>query len=184
MLNKALYGRLPTTPPAPLEEIIDSAVKTGADLSPVVSWNYANTREILESRIPIPALLHKRLSVDWADKENRPPLPRTSGVGSQEAHWLDRLEAGIQAHIRQMEEQREAFGAGAAAAGGVGSGDAGGGGVGRGVESAVYGRFAGQPEGAGGGWIGAGTSGGGGLSGALSAAAAGGGVVGGTGPCV
>jgi hypothetical protein len=107
MLNKALYGRLPATPPAPLEEIIDSAVKTGADLSRVVSWNYANTREILESRIPIPALLHKRLSVDWADKENRPPLPRTSGV----AHWLDRLEAGIQAHIRHMEEQREALAA-------------------------------------------------------------------------
>jgi hypothetical protein len=109
MLNKALYGRLPSTPPAPLEEIIDSAVKTGADLSPVVLWNYANTREILESRIPIPALLHKRLSVDWADKEHRPPLPRTSGVGSQEAHWLDRLEVGVRGHIRRMEEQREAL---------------------------------------------------------------------------
>src|SRR5690606_15591486 len=49
MLNKALYGRLPDNPPAPLEDIIDSAVKTGADLSQVVSWNYANSREILES---------------------------------------------------------------------------------------------------------------------------------------
>ncbi|MFO7681042.1 MAG: hypothetical protein R6X34_13420 [Chloroflexota bacterium] len=30
MLNKALYGRLPDSPPSPLEDIIDSAVKTGA----------------------------------------------------------------------------------------------------------------------------------------------------------
>ena len=64
MLNKALYGRLPDHPPAPLEDIIDSAVKTGADLSQVVAWNYANTREILGSRTPIPALLHRRLSID------------------------------------------------------------------------------------------------------------------------
>jgi hypothetical protein len=80
MINKALFGRLPDTPPAPLEDIIDSAVKTGADLSQVVAWNYDNTREILTQRIPIPALLHKRLSVDWSDKENRPPLPRVSGL--------------------------------------------------------------------------------------------------------
>jgi hypothetical protein len=116
MLNKALYGRLPATPPAPLEDIIDSAVKTGADLSQVVAWNYANSREILESRIPIPALLHKRLSVDWSDKENRPPSPRWSGVAGSRvaggnAHWLDRLEAGVQAHIADMKERRDGLAA-------------------------------------------------------------------------
>jgi hypothetical protein len=52
MLNKALYGRLPDNPPALHENIIDSAVKTGADLSQVVSWNYANSREILETKFP------------------------------------------------------------------------------------------------------------------------------------
>jgi hypothetical protein len=107
MINKALFDRLPDTPPAPLEDIIDSAVKTGADLSQVVAWNYHNTREILTQRIPIPALLHKRLSVDWSDKENRPPLPRVSGLAGIPAHWLDRLEAGVQAHIRQIEEKRD-----------------------------------------------------------------------------
>ncbi len=126
MLNKALYGRLPATPPAPLEDIIDSAVKTGADLSQVVAWNYANSREILESRVPIPALLHKRLSVDWSDKENRPPSPRTSGLGvsgggssaaagisvaAGNAHWLDRLEAGVQAHIAGMKDRRDGLAA-------------------------------------------------------------------------
>ena len=107
MLNKALYGRLPDNPPAPLEDIIDSAVKTGADLSQVVSWNYANSREILESHIPIPAVLHQRLSIDWSDKENRPPLPRASGIAGSEAHWLDRLEAGVKAHIQMMQQKRD-----------------------------------------------------------------------------
>ena len=107
MLNKALYGRLPDNPPAPLEDIIDSAVKTGADLSQVVSWNYANSREILESKIPIPALLHQRLSVDWSDKENRPPLPCPSGVAGGNGHWLDRLEARVKGHIQAMEVKRD-----------------------------------------------------------------------------
>ncbi len=107
MVNKALYGRLPDNPPAPLEDIIDSAVKTGADLSQVVAWNYANSREILERRTPIPALLHKRLSLDWSDEKNRPPPPRTSGVAGQEAHWLDRLEADVKAHIQAIQEKRD-----------------------------------------------------------------------------
>ena len=111
MLNKALYGRLPDNPPAPLEAIIDSAVKTGADLSQVVAWNYANSRAILESKIPIPALLHRRLSIDWADNENRPPPPRFSGLAGGKAHWLDRLEAGVKVHIAAMQGEREALAA-------------------------------------------------------------------------
>jgi hypothetical protein len=107
MLNKALYGRLPNNPPAPLEDIIDCAVKTGGDLSQVVLWNYANSRKILEGLSPIPAILHQRLSVDWLDKENRPPPPRASGVGRSEAHWLDRLEAGVMAHIQMMRQKRD-----------------------------------------------------------------------------
>jgi hypothetical protein len=107
MLNKALYGRLPDSPPAPLEDIIDSAVKTGADLSEVVRWNYTNSREILESRIPIPAVLQQRLSVDWSEKENRPPLPRISGMAGNEAHWLDGLEVGVKAHIQEMQQRRD-----------------------------------------------------------------------------
>ncbi|MCB0009708.1 MAG: hypothetical protein KDE04_24750, partial [Anaerolineales bacterium] len=107
MLNKALYGCLPALPPAPLEDIIDSAVKTGADLSQVVAWNYANSREILTGGTPIPALLHQRLSIDRTDRENRPPRPRTSGFGSNPEHWLDRLERGIQAHIQHIQDERE-----------------------------------------------------------------------------
>lgn len=107
MLNKALFGRLPDNPPAPLEDIIDSAVKTGAVLSQVVSWNYTNSREILESRTPIPAVLHQRLSIDWTDKDNRPPLPLVSGMAGQPEHWLDRLEAGVRFHIQAMQHKRD-----------------------------------------------------------------------------
>jgi hypothetical protein len=107
MLNKALYDRLPDDPPALLEDIIDSAVKTGADLSQVVAWNYANSREILEQKTPIPSILHRRLSIDWADRENRPPLPRASGMASRDAHWLDQLEAGVKVHITEMEKRRD-----------------------------------------------------------------------------
>jgi hypothetical protein len=82
-------------------------VKTGADLSQVVSWNYANSREILENRTPIPTILHQRLSIDWSDKENRPPLPRASGMAGHDVHWLDRLEAGVKAHIQAMQQKRD-----------------------------------------------------------------------------
>jgi hypothetical protein len=102
MLNKALFGRLPDNPPAPLEDIIDSAVKTGADLSQVGLWNYANSWDILANKTPVPAILHERLSVDRRDKENRPILPRLS-----QDHWLDRLEQGVKAHIQTIKEKRD-----------------------------------------------------------------------------
>jgi hypothetical protein len=101
MLNKALFGGLPEQPPAPLEDIIDSAVKTGADLSQVVGWNYDNSREILESRTPIPAVLHRRLSVDRT-AETPPPSPRLS-----DGHWLDQTVWGIEAHIERMTSIRD-----------------------------------------------------------------------------
>ncbi|MCK5921450.1 MAG: hypothetical protein KAG66_10955, partial [Methylococcales bacterium] len=76
MLHKALFGNLPDHPPAPLEEIIDGAVKTGADLSQVVLWNYAKSRALLAQGVKMPALLWQRLSIDRSDSDNRPPYPR------------------------------------------------------------------------------------------------------------
>ncbi len=107
MLNKAIFDGLPEQPPAPLEDIIDSAVKTGADLSQVVAWNYANSREILDSGTPIPAVLHKRLSLDRTAEE-RPPRPRFSTD-----HWLDETVAGIEGHIEKMTAVRDEMAAAA-----------------------------------------------------------------------
>ncbi len=99
MVNKALYDRLPEKPPAPLEDIIDSSVKTGADLSQVIAWNYQNSREILESGVPIPEILHGRLSYD---REDRPPWP----LASQD-HWLDKNVRGVKEHIAHIETRRD-----------------------------------------------------------------------------
>lgn len=99
MVNKALYGRLPVNPPAPLEDIIDSSVKTGADLSQVIVWNYQNSGEILRSGIPIPAILHGRLSYDRRHPA-RPPV-------SSQYHWLDKTIQGVKAHIVYVQTRRD-----------------------------------------------------------------------------
>jgi hypothetical protein len=50
---------------------------------------------------------HNRLSVDWGDKENRPPSPRYSGLAGNPDHWLDRLERGVKTHISAIEQKRD-----------------------------------------------------------------------------
>ena len=57
--RQGCFGRLLQTP-APLEDVIDASVKTGADLSAVIGWNYDHSRELLEAGVPIPSLLHNR----------------------------------------------------------------------------------------------------------------------------
>ncbi|MGF1504101.1 MAG: hypothetical protein ACFB51_03030, partial [Anaerolineae bacterium] len=84
MINKALTGGLPENPPAPLEDVIDSSVKTGADLSRVKQWNYDNSRQILNSRTPIPRLLHGRLSIERGKRRPPDPIPHA-------AQWLDEV---------------------------------------------------------------------------------------------
>ncbi|MGB1249628.1 MAG: hypothetical protein ACPG8W_03280 [Candidatus Promineifilaceae bacterium] len=108
MLNKALFGRLPEHPPAPLEDIIDSAVKTGADLSQVVQWNYDNTRKLLDSNTLIPSTLANRLSIDRSDPDNLPPSPRWT-----KAHWLAQLQRGVQTHIDWARKERDRLAAAA-----------------------------------------------------------------------
>ncbi len=98
MVNKALYDRLPEKPPAPLEDIIDSSVKTGADLSQVIAWNYQNSRQILESGDPVPEILYGRLSYD---REDPPQWP----VASQD-HWLDKTVRGVKEHVGYIEARR------------------------------------------------------------------------------
>lgn len=101
MLNKAVFGDLPASPPAPLEDVIDSSVKTGADLSRVKQWNYDNSRQILEAGTPIPQLLHHRLSIE-RDSENPLPFPKPTND-----HWLDDIQRTMRAHIQKIEAARD-----------------------------------------------------------------------------
>jgi len=101
MLNKAVLGDLPASPPAPLEDVIDSSVKTGADLSRVKQWNYDNSRQILEAGTPIPQLLHHRLSIERGG-DNPPPFPKPT-----KDHWLDDIQRTMRAHIQKIEAARD-----------------------------------------------------------------------------
>lgn len=85
----------------------DASAALSTSLSQAVSWNYANSREILEGHTLIPAILHRRLSIDWSDKENCLPLPRASGIAGHDAHWLDRPQIGVKAHIKTMQQKRD-----------------------------------------------------------------------------
>lgn len=101
MVHKALFNSLPKHPPAPLEDVVDAAVKTGADLSQVKAWNLAHTQALLQRKVPIPDLLRGRLCYD---RENPSPPPPVS-----EGHWLDRVESGVQAHIQAVVTKRDAL---------------------------------------------------------------------------
>ena len=96
MVSQAVFGRLPAHPPAPLEDVIDGSVKTGADLSAVRQWCYDASAYIIEKHIPIPALLASRVV---GTDESR--VTRTTG------HWLDRLEAAANTHITTFKQQRD-----------------------------------------------------------------------------
>ena len=100
LLARALYNRLPATPPAPLEAVIDGSVKTGTDLTPVKDWCYAASRKILQQGKAIPATLQDRLALapDTTD------VPLTS-----HDHWFDRLIEAIETHITHIESERDAL---------------------------------------------------------------------------
>ncbi len=108
MVAKAVYGDLPEGMPAPLEDIIDAQVKTGADTGHIVGWNYDYTRRLLEARTPVPRLLigdreqgvKGRLSIDYRDREHLPPRPVPTTN-----HWLDRTVAAVREHIATIEAE-------------------------------------------------------------------------------
>jgi hypothetical protein len=98
MLSKAIYGGLPKNPPAPLEDFIDSAVKTGADVSKGRDWCYGASQQIIASGRPVPQLLVQRLSASREDKAN---VPLTTD------HWLDTLYGKVKVHIEDFRHQRD-----------------------------------------------------------------------------
>lgn len=98
MVSKAVYGGLPKNPPAPLEDFIDSAVKTGADVSKGREWCYDASQKIIQSGKPIPHLLVGRLSASRYDKA---AVPVTTN------HWLDNLTDIVKTRIEDFRGQRD-----------------------------------------------------------------------------
>ncbi len=103
MVAKAVYGQLPTHPPAPLEDVIDGSVKFGTDLSPIMEWIQEAVRRILRQGKPIPTLLQPRLGVAWM-MDATVPAPVTS-----QGHWLDDLVKVVQEHITHITARRDAL---------------------------------------------------------------------------
>jgi hypothetical protein len=97
MVSKAITGGLPIAPPAELETVIDGSVKTGVDLSAVKTWCYGESKRLVESQTPIPAILASRILGTTAQH----PVTLT------ENHWLDGLIDSIKHHIRTFEQQRD-----------------------------------------------------------------------------
>ena len=108
MLHKALFGSLPDELPAPLEDVIDGTVKSGADLSRIKAWCYAHSDDLLARGVHIPDRLRQRLSIDRAREPWGlvPPVLR-----GDESHWLDELERGVSAHISAIGERQAQMGA-------------------------------------------------------------------------
>jgi hypothetical protein len=105
MLCKALYGKLPTTLPATLEQVIDGSVKTGLDLTPVREWNQMALSRMVKhgqanSERAMPAALLDRLPA-WLEAQAR----------VAEHHWLDTLTRAMEEHKAQYWAEVEALAA-------------------------------------------------------------------------
>ena len=85
LISIALDGKLPDELPAPLEDVIDSSVKTGADVSAVKEW-CQQFRDANKHR-PTPYCIKDRLD------EQTPENPE---------HWLTDLEIMVKKHIEMI----------------------------------------------------------------------------------
>jgi hypothetical protein len=105
MLCKAIYGRLSTKLPATLEAVIDSSVKSGANLKPVKKWNKMAAQRMVahgqrDGQYAIPVALVNRLP-KWLFNSAR----RAKG------HWLDSLVMAMEMHKAQYSAEVETLAA-------------------------------------------------------------------------
>jgi hypothetical protein len=94
MVVKALWNSLPKQPPAPLEDVIDASVKTGARLGGVMEWCKSAKGKLIAGGFAIPYIIQNRVT------KNEPLLATVD-------HWLDHLYHGIRTHIKNVEARRE-----------------------------------------------------------------------------
>jgi hypothetical protein len=65
--------------------------------------------EIIKALFDIASFLPSRKmgGVFWGCGDNELPPPHASGMAGRDAHWLDRLEAGVKAHIEEVGRGRD-----------------------------------------------------------------------------
>ena len=103
MIHKLVFGKLPDTLPAPLEDIVDASAKTGANLWKVKNWIGEEGAELLQFGIPIPETFQKRLAVPPQDKDKLPPMVTSKN------NWMDQLLGVVNEHIATVETRAEAL---------------------------------------------------------------------------
>lgn len=100
MIAKALFGALPDKLPAPLEQVIDATVKTGADTSLVKEWCYGYSQSLMYRQVPIPAMIEHRLA--GSPPEDKELINTTD-------HWLDDLVFMVVDHIKWFTKETSAL---------------------------------------------------------------------------
>ncbi|MGB0383209.1 MAG: helix-hairpin-helix domain-containing protein, partial [Ardenticatenaceae bacterium] len=113
MLHKAIFHTFPEDAPAPLEDVIDGAVKTGAELAVIKKWCIEHSKQILRMGVPIPKVLQERLAYD----RDRPPdelVPPIIDTEEHSDHWMDLLTGAIAEDIKIIEAERDEMMANAA----------------------------------------------------------------------
>ena len=88
---KAVTGELPTHLPARLEDVIDGTVKAPRNMTAVWDWIHATAKRLARGRA-VPASLTQRFHGSLTAAEKR-------RMRLTQNHWLDVLNAGIDAHI-------------------------------------------------------------------------------------
>lgn len=102
MLHEALFGDLPSELPASLEDVIDSAQKTGAPIGMVRQWCIDQSTQLLDDGVAIPQILQGRLAQDGPMRTRRQPKTTRD-------HWLDELQAGVREQIEEIESARDTY---------------------------------------------------------------------------
>ena len=102
MLAKALYGRLPKSLPARLEDVIDGSVKSGRDLTSVIAWVNMAAYSIVDAGKPVPTQLHPRIMPSLIPQAQRK-------VKTDNNHWLTTLINATNHHLETYQANTEAL---------------------------------------------------------------------------
>lgn len=98
MVCQAIFGRIPRTLPAPLEDVIDGSVKDGRDLTAVKMWCERAVGQLVRQHHPVPDALVGRVQ-----GLTKATLKRA------ESHWLNDLLAAARDHLDEVQQAVDAL---------------------------------------------------------------------------